>query len=32
MTKAAEKRARQAAHPRKETDSERGLRERREQR
>jgi len=30
MTKAAEKRARQAAHPRKETDSERNLRERRE--
>jgi hypothetical protein len=30
ITKAAEKRARQAAHPRKETDSERNLRERRE--
>ncbi len=30
MTKAAEKRARQAAHPRKETDSERNLREKRE--
>jgi len=30
MTKAAEKRARQAASPRKETASERGLREKRE--
>ena len=31
QTKAAAKRARQLAHPRKETDSERNLRERREQ-